>query len=230
MSVQLKWRCKFSVPRWIPWLRPAVLVRKNRAENRARGLAVAKQMKSMLSPVQDEDSQAYLSQALTLVRNGRIGEVFGEHIKLSENAPAAEVFRPVRSVVEVLLSEKKGNVELGNLRRLVGTKDYGTFLFRHSSFEALYGPGKDRSWKDFVVAEIVVEGARLRKADNPGLYLAAMVFLQLKKVKCGAGEDSHEKSGLRSYSVREIGQEVRQAWFNGSPCYWEDRAQTDKED
>ncbi|EXJ66064.1 uncharacterized protein A1O5_10678 [Cladophialophora psammophila CBS 110553] len=203
---------------------------KNRAENRARGPVVAKQMKSMLSAVQDEDSQAYLSQALTLIRNGRIGEVFGEHIDLSENAPAAEIFRPVRSVVEMLLSQEKGKVELGKLRRLVGTKDYGIFLFRHSSLKALYGPGKDRSWKDFVVAESVIEEARLRKADNPVLYLAAMVFLQQKKVMCGAGEDSHEKSGLRSYSVKDIEQEVREEWFNGGPCHWEDVAQTDKED
>ncbi|OQU97291.1 hypothetical protein CLAIMM_03243 [Cladophialophora immunda] len=206
------------------------LASKNRATNRAQGPAVAKHMKSMIPQFQDETSQAYLSQALTLIRNGRIGDVFGEYADLSEYATAARLFNPIRQRIESLVKQRKGDAELVELRRQVGTKDYGISLFRRSSLEALYGPGKEQSWKDIVVAENVIDEAMLRKADNPVLYLVALLFLHQKKIMCGTGEDSYERSGLRSNDVKDLERQIREKWFNGNTSKWEDMTQPDKED
>ncbi|KIW27641.1 uncharacterized protein PV07_07365 [Cladophialophora immunda] len=206
------------------------LASKNRATNRAQGPAVAKHMKSMIPQFQDETSQAYLSQALTLIRNGRIGDVFGEYADLSEYPTAARLLNPIRLRIESLVKQRKGDAELVELRRQVGTKDYGISLFRRSSLEALYGPGKEQSWKDIVVAENVIDEAMLRKADNPVLYLVALLFLHQKKIMCGTGEDSYEKSGLRSNDVKDLERQIREKWFNGNTSKWEDMTQPDKED
>ncbi|KIX95045.1 uncharacterized protein Z520_09355 [Fonsecaea multimorphosa CBS 102226] len=206
------------------------LASKNRADSRVHGPAMAKYMKSLMPQLQDENSQAYFKEALTLVRNGRVGDVFGEYADLSEYATASRLFKPVRKQIESVVKEQKGDAELVKLRRQVGDKDYGIFLFCRPSLEALYGSGKEQCWEDIVVSESVIKEAMPRTADNPRVCLATLLFLHREKIMCGTGEDSYEKSGLRSNDVKDLEREIREKWFSGKPSTWGDAAQRDKED
>ncbi|OAL30062.1 hypothetical protein AYO20_08966 [Fonsecaea nubica] len=200
-----------------------------RAVNRAQGPAAAKRLKSMVPQFQNESDQGYLN-ALTHMRNGRIGEVLGKCAGLSEHAAAARAFGPLRKWIENLVNEQKGDAELVKLRRVVGTKDYGICLFRPSSLEALYGPGKEQSWGGIVVAESVIEEAMLHRAVNPVVYLGARLFLHQEKMTCGTGADSYESSGLKAGDVKDLEREITEHWFNGDPNEWEGHGQTEKED
>ncbi|KIW76268.1 hypothetical protein Z517_11014 [Fonsecaea pedrosoi CBS 271.37] len=200
-----------------------------RTVNRAQRPAAAKRLKSMLPQFQNESGQVYLN-ALTHLRNGRIGEVLGKCAGLSENAAAARAFGPLSKWIENLVNEQKGDAELLKLRRVVGTKDYGICLFRPSSLEALYGPGKEQSWGSIVVAESVIKEAMLCRAANPVVYLAARLFLHQEKMTCGAGADSYGSSGLKAGDVKDLEREMTEYWFKGNPNTWEGHGQSQKED
>ncbi len=201
---------------------------KNRAASKAHGPAMAKILGSFLPQPEDEESRTYVEKAIRLTRQGRFDEVVGEFADISKNASAMNILEPVRSGIDSVLDQGKGDVEIRKLRKFVGTSSFGIFLFRQQSLQALYGPGDDQRWKDIGIEETVLEQAVICQADNPGNYLLAMFFLRQEKMNFGQGTDSHASSGLGTTDVDGVGEHIKKEWFGGKDFASE--ASIDKED
>ncbi|KAJ9603282.1 hypothetical protein H2200_012060 [Cladophialophora chaetospira] len=200
----------------------------NRAATKALGPGMAKTLKTLLPKPEDEDSQAHMEKVLRLTRQGRFDEVLREFADLSKNASAMNMFKPVRSSIDSMLDQGKGDLEIRKLRNFIGKTSFGIFLFRSPSLEALYGLDGTQKWKDIGIPDTTIEKMALCQADNPFTYLFTLLFLHQKKVMCGKGKDSHASSGFGATDFSDIEDKIRREWFKGKDFASE--ASVDKEE
>ncbi|KAK5196431.1 hypothetical protein LTR92_003976 [Exophiala xenobiotica] len=180
-------------------------MRSNKAENKARGPALAKHIKSQLVGFTDEDSQDVVDEVIQLTKQGRAAEVLQKYMDISELAMARNTFQPMLATLQKFLNAGDGDREIRKLRRRVRDTSYGIFLFRNASLQALYGSQPSDAWKDIAISEDHTKSVLSCGADEPALVVLTILSLRQKKVMCGEGEDSHEASLLRDFSASELG-------------------------
>ncbi|KAK5452350.1 hypothetical protein LTS15_007416 [Exophiala xenobiotica] len=179
-------------------------MRSNKAENKARGPALAKHIKSQLVGFTDENSQDLVDEVLQLTKQGRAAEVLQKYMDISEHAMARNTFQPMLATLQKFLNAGDGDREIRKLRRRVRDTSYGIFLFRNASLQALYGSQPSDAWKDIAISEDHTKSVLSCGADEPALVVLTILCLRQKKVMCGEGEDSHEASLLRDFSASEL--------------------------
>lgn len=185
-------------------------MRSNKAESKARGPAIAKYLKSQFVGFDDdEEGQKAVEDVLKLTRQGRAGEWLSKCADISEHASARHVFAPVLEILQEVIKQHNGDLEIRKLRQRVGDTAYGVFLFRSCSLRELYGPERDNVWQDIAVPEPEIQQKIRNSADNPGWYMLTAVALSQPKVMCGKGKDSLTQSLLKRWSAEELAEHTR---------------------